>query len=214
MIVFDWMTINVSTTEPGSSVADAFDVILQKKVKHLPVVKDNVLKGILADRDIKDFCLSGATKLSGDQLREILAKTKVRDIMKDKVITTTPDAPVEDAALLMYERRIGCLPVMEDGRLCGIISERDIFRALMDITGVRHGGHRISVFIEDVPGSIKTVADIVRRHGFALQSILTSYEKVPAGYRHIVIRTKGGGQFGAMKAELMGAYRDVRVRKG
>ncbi len=134
--------------------------------------------------------------------------------MKTKVFTTGPDMPIEEAAMLLYDRNIGCLPVVADGKLVGIISDRDIFRALIDITGIRHRGHRIFVTIEDRPGSIKDVADIIRKCGFGLQSILTSYEKVKKGYRNIVIRTTGAGNVKALKAELEGTYTGPRILKG
>jgi acetoin utilization protein AcuB len=168
----------------------------------------------VSDRDIKDFCPSGATTLDVYELHYLLAKTKVKEIMRTKVFTTTSEAPIEDAALIMFDQNIGCLPVVGNGKVSGIISDRDIFRALVDITGVRHGGHRICITIEDRPGSIREVADIVRAHGFSLQSILTSYEKIPEGYRKVVIRTKGEGKFGGLKAELMGRYKDVQIKRG
>jgi acetoin utilization protein AcuB len=214
MIVSDWMTRKVLTVGPDDSVSDAIELIRGKGVKHIPVIKDSRLKGIVSDRDIKDFSPSKATTLDVYELHYLLAKTRIKEIMKSTVVTTSPNTPVEEAAMLMYDRRIGCLPVVEGGRLEGIISDRDIFRALVDITGVRHGGHRVSVLIEDRPGSIRAIADVIRKHGFTLQSILTSYEKVKEGYRHIVIRTKGNGKFGALKAELMGTYTDVRITKG
>ena len=82
---------------------------------------------------------------------------------------------------MLFEKNIGCLPVVEGDVLVGIISDRDIFRALVDITGVRHGGHRICVTVADRPGTIREVTDIVRRHGFHLRGILSSYEGVPKG---------------------------------
>ena len=130
-------------------------------------------------------------------------------------MTTTPDTPVEVAAMIMLDKDIGCLPVVDDGgRLVGIISDKDIFRALVDITGVRHGGNRICVTIEDRPGSIKEVADIVRKHNFRLQGILTSYEGVREGYRRVVIRTKGKGDFKKMKQEIEGLFKICQIRKG
>ena len=72
--------------------------------------------------------------------------------MGAQLTTTTPDTPVEEAALLMLEKNIGCLPVVEGDVLVGIISDRDIFRALVDITGVRHGGHRVCVTVAGPPG--------------------------------------------------------------
>ena len=134
--------------------------------------------------------------------------------MKHKLITTAPTDPVEEAALLMLDKNIGCLPVIDNGRLAGIISDKDIFRALVDITGVRNGGHRICVTLEDRPGSIKEVADIIRRHNFRLQGILTSYEGVREGMRRVVIRTKGKGDFNKMREEIQSTYKTCQVRKG
>jgi acetoin utilization protein AcuB len=214
MFVSDWMTRKVFTITSDSSVSDAIRLIKEKGVMHIPVVKETKLKGIISDGDIKDFSPSKATTLDVYELHYLLAKTKVKEIMKTKVITTTSETPIEEAAMVMYDHKIGCLPVTENGDLIGIISDWDIFHALVDITGVRHGGHRVFMTIEDRPGSIKEVADIIRKYGFSFQSILTSYEKVKEGYRNIVIRAKGKGRFGGLKAELSGTYKDVRIKKG
>ena len=104
--------------------------------------------------------------------------------------------------------------MLEQGQLVGIISDKDIFRALVDITGVRHGGHRMCVTIEDRPGSIKEVADIVRKYNFRLQGILTSYEGVKEGYRRVVIRTKGRGDFNNLQAEIERTYKGCQIKKG
>ncbi len=214
MFVSDWMTRKVSTIQPEESVSDAIRIMKEKGVKHLPVVKAERLKGIVSDRDIKEFSPSKATTLDVYELHYLLAKARVKEIMKTKVITATPDMAVEEAAKSMYDFNIGCLPVLQDEKVVGIITDKDIFRALVDITGVRHGGHRICMVVEDRPGSIREIADIVRKNGFSLQSILTSYECVREGQRQIVIRTKGNGRFGALKAELLGNYKGVRIKKG
>ncbi len=214
MFVKDWMTKKVYTVGPDASVSEASKILREKKIKHLPVLKDGKLKGILSDRDIKEYIPSKATTLDIYELHYLLAKTKVKEIMKRKVFTTTPDTPVEEAAKIMYDQDIGSLPVLDRGALVGIISDRDIFRVLVDITGVRHGGHRVCVVVDDRPGSIKEVADIIRKHGFSLQSILTSYEGIKEGYRKVVIRTKGKGNFKALKSELEGIYRGVSIIKG
>ena len=114
----------------------------------------------------------------------------------------------------MLEGNIGCLPVLEGEELVGIISDRDIFRALVDITGVRHPGHRICLTVPDRPGSIREVADRVRSHGFSLLGILSSYEKVPEGSRRVVIRTGSAGDLEAMRADLTQAYPGIDIRKG
>ena len=214
MFVSDWMTRKVITIAPDSSVSDAVKLMKEKKIKHIPVVKDERLKGIISDRDIREFMPSKATSLDVYELHYLLATTKVKEMMKTKVFTITADSAVEEAAMLMFDYNIGSLPVVEDGKVVGIISDRDIFRVLVDITGVRHGGHRVAITVEDRPGSVREVADIIRKHGFRLQSILTSYEKAPKGYRHVVIRCFGDGKFGSLKAELMGTFVGVKIDKG
>jgi acetoin utilization protein AcuB len=214
MFVSDWMTKRVFTVGLDESVSDAIVLMKVREIKHIPVVKDGRLKGIISDRDIKEFTPSRATALEIYELHYLLAVTKVRDVMRNKVVTTSPDTPVEEAAMLMHDSGIGCLPVMSRGSIVGIISDRDIYRVLVDITGVRHGGHRICLTVEDRPGSVKEVADITRKYGFQLQSVLTSYEGVKEGYRDVVIRTKGTGDFRKLKAEIEKTYSNARIDKG
>ncbi len=214
MYVSDWMTAKVFTVGPDDYLSDALLLMKEKNIKHLPVVKGGKLKGLISDRDIKEYTPSKATSLDIYELHYLLAKTKIKEIMNAKVLTTTPDAPVEEAAMLMLDKSIGCLPVLDDGGLVGIISDKDIYRSLVDITGVRHGGHRICVTIEDRGGSIKEVADIIRKHNFRLQGILTSYEGVKDGYRRVVIRTQGKGDFNGLKNDIECAFKSCQVRKG
>jgi len=214
MYVADWMTKRAFTVGPDDFLSDAITLMKEKAVKHLPVLKGGKLKGILSDRDIKEYSPSKATTLDIYELHYILANTRIKELMKVKVTTTTPDTPVEEAAMIMLDRNIGCLPVIENGSLVGIISDKDIFHALVDITGVRHGGHRIYLTIEDRPGSIREVADIVRHHGFHLQGILTSYEWAREGYRKVVIRTTDMGDFRGLREDLEDNYKNVQIRKG
>ena len=214
MFVSDWMTKKVITITPDDSVSDAVKLMKEKKIKHIPVLRDEKLKGIISDRDIREFSPSKATSLDIYELHYLLATTKVKEMMKTKVITITAESPVEEAAMLMLDNNIGSLPVVEGGRLAGIISDRDIFKVLVDITGIRHGGHRVALTVEDRPGSVREVADIIRKYDFSLQSILTSYEKAPKGFRNVVIRCYGEGKFGALKAELLGTFKGVKIDKG
>ena len=176
-------------------------------------MKDS-LKGIISDRDIKEYSPSKATTLDIYELHYLFAKTKVKEIMKSDLITTTPETPVEEAAMLMMDHDIGCLPVVDKGRLAGIITRTDIYRALVDISGVRHGGNRIDVTLEDRSGSIMEVSNIIRKHGFHLRSILTSYEGVRKGFREVVIRTAGEGNFRNLKQEMEAIYKSIRIREG
>lgn len=213
MFVSDWMTEKVFTLTPDDYVSDAVKMMKERRIKHIPVVKDDRLKGIVSDRDIKEFCPSKATTLDVYELHYLLAKTKIKDIMKGNVVTVTPSTPVEEAAMILRDKNIGALPVVQDDRLIGIISDHDIFRVLVDITGVRHGGTRIYLTVEDKPGSIKDVADIIRKYDFRLLSILTSYENVPAGFRKVVLRSRGEGDIKGLRAELEAKYKDVRLQE-
>jgi acetoin utilization protein AcuB len=214
MFVSDWMTKKVIAVSPDDSISDAARLSKEKGIKHLPVVKKDRLKGILSDRDIKEFVPSKAPSLDAYEMHYILAKTKVKEVMKQKVHTAAPDTPIEEAAMIMHDNDIGCLPVLKNNKVAGIISDRDIFKVLVDITGIRHRGHRISMTVEDRSGSIKDVANIIKKHGFVLQSILTSYEGVKKGLRKIVLRINGSGNFMKMKMELEETYIGITIIKG
>jgi len=214
VFVSDWMTKKVLTVAPDDGIMDTLKLMKENGIKHLPVMKGDRIKGIVSDRDIREFTPSAATSLDVYELHYLLAKMKVKDIMKTNIFTTSPDIPVEEAAMVLYDEHIGCLPVVENGKVVGIISDRDIFRALIDVTGCRHGGNRVYLTVEDHPGSIKEVADVIRKYGFGLQSILTSYEGVRDGYRNIMMRTHGKGSFLGLKNELEKRYKGVRIKKG
>jgi acetoin utilization protein AcuB len=214
MFVADWMTKRVVSVAPDDSISQAMHAMRERGIKHLPVLRGGAVVGVISDRDIKAFCPSKATGLDIYEINYLLAKATVKDAMGPYLTTTTPATPVEEAALVMFENNVGCLPVLEGDVLVGIISDRDIFRALVDITGVRHGGHRICVTVADNPGTIRELTDIVRRHGFHLRGILTSYEGVPKSSRRVVIRTSTEGDFPALRADLEAAYTAVRINQG
>ncbi len=211
MLVRDWMTSYVHTAAPETSVSEVVQLMKEKKVKHLPIVSKGAVAGIVSDRRIKEYLPSKGTSLDIYELNYILAKTTIKEVMVKNVITVHPDTPVEEACMIMFDKDVGCLPVVEQGKLVGIISDKDMFRVLVEITGVRRGGHRISLSVEDKPGSIREVADIIRTHGFRWQSILSTSEKAAPGQRYIVIRTRGEGNFSGLKQELENKYSMIRV---
>jgi len=212
MFVSDWMATKVMSLAPDNTAADALSLMKEKRIHHLPIVTLDKLVGILSDRDLREFIPAKSSTLDVYAVHYLPAKTKLKEIMKTELITTTSDTPLENAAMVMLDRDIGCLPVVDGGKLIGIITDKDIFSALVDITGVRHRGHRVDVTLEDRPGSIQELADIIRRHGFRLRSILTSYEGIKDGYRDVVIRTGGEGNFEGLKKELEKAYQNTRIR--
>lgn len=153
MFVADWMTRKVISVTADNNIVEAIKSMKEKKIKHLPVVDGSgKVVGILSDRDIKEFTPSKVSSFEVRELNYILYTTKVKAIMKKKVFTTSPETPIEEAALTMLENDIGCLPVVEHKKLVGIISDRDLFRVLVDITGVRQGGERFALTLKDKIG--------------------------------------------------------------
>jgi acetoin utilization protein AcuB len=149
------------------------------------------LVGMVTDRDIKEASPSKATTLDVHELYYLLSELKVKDIMSKNVFTIGPEETVEKAAVKMLEHRISGLPVVNDkGKVVGVITQGDIFKVLVSLTGIYRGGIQFAFNLEDRPGSIKEVGDMIRKHGGRMVSILTSYDMCDEGCRHVYIRIK------------------------
>ena len=131
MRVREWMSLLPTTVGPETSVSEARELMRRKVIRHLLVTEGERLVGIITDRDIRLNLPSPATSLSVLEINYLLAKLTVGDVMTKAVITVEPERPIEDAARLILEHRIGALPVMEDGRLVGILTETDLLRAFV-----------------------------------------------------------------------------------
>jgi acetoin utilization protein AcuB len=210
--VSKWMTPKPVTLKPGDSIARAIDVMKEKRIRRIPIVNDSGnLVGIVSDRDLKDVSPSRATTLDIWELHYVLDKLKLGDIMTKKPWTVTPEMPIEKAALLMLEKKVEGLPVVDDrGGLVGILTEGDIFRALVNLTGVAKKKTRVSLLVPDRPGSIREAADICRGLGGTIFSILGSYAKVPSGKRELVMRVDCPSPE-TLRAELAKKFDDVSV---
>jgi len=162
MYVKNRMTANPYTISPESTVADALELMRSKQIRRAPVVKNGKLMGIITERKLLEISPSPATSLSIFEINYLLSKTKIESIMTKDVITVTPDSLLEEASIKMREHDIGGLPVVENGKLVGIITETDIFDAFIEIMGFRDQGSRIAVDIdEDKPGVLAKVAGII-----------------------------------------------------
>jgi len=131
MRVKEWMSASPTTAGPKTSVSEAREVMRRKVIRHLLVTEGERLVGIVTDRDIRLNLPSPATSLSVWEINYLLTKLTVGDVMTKAVITVEPERPIEEAARLMLEHRIGALPVVEDGRLGGILTETDLLRAFV-----------------------------------------------------------------------------------
>jgi len=211
MLVEKWMTRTPVTIEESDSLSMAMHVLKEKKIRRLPVLRKGKLVGIVTDRDLKAASPSEATSLDIWELHFLLGKLKIKDVMSKKLITITPKDTIEKAAMVMMERRIGGLPVVdESGALIGILTEDDVFRALVEVTGANLKKTRVSLLIPDEAGTIRTVADICRRGGGKIISILTSYTKVPAGMRELIMRIDCADTE-ALRADLAKKFGTVSV---
>jgi acetoin utilization protein AcuB len=194
VLVSDWMTTDVITVNPRTSIFTVVKLMKEHNIKHIPVTDGATLKGLISDRLLKEYAPSKATSLDVYELHYLMEEIEARQLMHKKVITTSPDTPIEEAAMVMLDHDIGCLPVIEADKLAGIVSDHDIFRALVDITGIRHGGYRFATCVEDRSGSTQKIVDVVRKYGLTVESVLTSHEGAPQGCRYVVIRATGSDE--------------------
>lgn len=189
MLVRNWMTPNVITISPDTSLLKIGKLMRDHKVRRVPVLSsDGKLKGIVSDRDVRDASPSKATTLDMYEMHYLLAEIKASNIMTPNPITVKPDDTVEMAAMLMLDHKIGGLPVVEHDRLVGIISEQDVFKALVNITGVREESFQVGFAIANRQGAMKPIFDLVRNRGGRILSVLSNNNN--EGERHIFLRLK------------------------
>lgn len=187
MKVRERMTPDPITITADTSVADAMALMREKNVKRLPVMDRGKLCGIVTLMDLSENAPSPATTLSIFEASYLLARTKVRDIMsKRPLITVDADANLERAALLMRQNDIGGLPVLERGKLVGIITESNIFDAFIDILGVDRPGTRIDLVVGERVGTVADITRIIADRGISIENIVLN-EK-PGGDYDLILR--------------------------
>jgi acetoin utilization protein AcuB len=166
MLVRDRMTLNPVTIAPEVSVTDALRLMSEKKIRRLPVIDNQGnLVGIVSDRDLLLASPSPATSLAIWEIHELLAKLTVEKMMTREVITVPEDTPLEEAARIMADSRIGGLPVMRDRALVGIISESDLFKTLLQLLGGRRSGVRLTVATAGAKGTLAAITGAIFEAG-------------------------------------------------
>ena len=190
MPVQNWMTTDVVSVGPDTSLLKVGKLMKDHHIRRIPVVDDNgQVVGIISDRDVRDASPSKATTLDMYEMHYLLAELKAKNIMTAKPITVKPTDTVEQAALIMLDNKVGGLPVVDDnGRLVGIISDHDVFKALVDITGARMGGLQFAIELPDQPGTARPLFDLLRAHNARLLSVLTVSNA--DGNRQLFIRVR------------------------
>ena len=192
MLIENWMTKDVVTTTPETSMMKASKIMKEKGISRLPVVDEKgVLVGIISDRDVKDASPSKATTLDMHELYYLLSEIKIKDIMTKKVVTIKTGETVDTAAAIMLEHKIGGMPVVDQAnKVVGIVTDSDIFKVLVRITGVLEGGVQIGMRLSNEPGGLVPVLDYLKDHGARLMSLLTSCEPPEVGLREVYLRIR------------------------
>lgn len=187
MYVHRRMTANPYTIAVDAPIDEAIELMRAKNIKRIPVTQDDKVVGMLTQADIQALSSPKATTLSVFELNYLLSKAKVRDAMSKMVISISPGALLEEAAVLMRENRVGALMVMQDNQLVGIITESDIFDAFIDLLGFRVVGTRITVEAADVPGALAGICETFRSFGANITH--TAVYRGNASKSEVVIRT-------------------------
>lgn len=190
MLVKNWMTTDLITIGPDDSMQEAIRLLQEHQINQLPVVDKGQLVGIVSDRDLKRASPSDATTLDMHELLYLISKLKIRDLMKKEVITVPLDYTVEETAQLLLDHRLSGVPVVDgSGHVAGIITRIDLFRVLIDITGLGKRGIQFALQLKDESGAIREIRELIRESGARTASILTaSTENTPDGYFNVYFR--------------------------
>jgi acetoin utilization protein AcuB len=206
MLVGERMTRDPVTIREDESIDEGLHLMRERKVRRLPVMDHaGQMVGIVSDKDLLHAAPSPATSLSVYELHYLLAKLKIKQIMSSPVIWVSPDTPIEEAARIMADNKVGGLPVVQDEKLVGIITETNIFRVLIELLGARTGGLRVTLSIHEGKGVLAKLAQALADLGANIVSIVT-YSDRATGERLITMKISDADPSATQKAlEGLGA---------
>lgn len=161
MLVGERMTHPVITVGPDVPVMDALDMLRREHIRRAPVVDNGKLVGIVSENDLRNASPGQATTLSVWEINYLVSKITVRKVMTKEVISTIEDTPIEEAARIMADHKIGGLPVLRDGKVVGIVTETDIFKIMLEMLGARQKAARVSVIVPNVAGEIASLSKAI-----------------------------------------------------
>lgn len=178
MLVKDRMTPDPHTIMTNTSISEALNTMREYKIRRLPVIdKHGKLIGIVSEKQLLYASPSPATSLSVYEIGYLLSKLKVEEIMSRDLVTVDANAPLEEAARLMADNEVSGLPVMENGKLVGIITETDIFKVLLEMLGARDPGVRITLRVKDKPGILSALTGAITELDGDIISLGTFYDE-------------------------------------
>jgi acetoin utilization protein AcuB len=188
MFVRDRMSSPAVTITPNTTLQDALNLMHEHRFRRLPVVDEKGrLVGIVSERDLLYASPPPATLLNGLELNHVLSKLQIEEVMTQDVITTTPDAFVEDVARLMVENKIGGLPIVdEDNQVVGVITETDVFRAFIEMYRAGHSGLYLTLKVRDRERVMAELSKAVFGLGGNILSISSFCDERTGDYRLVI----------------------------
>jgi acetoin utilization protein AcuB len=174
MLVYERMSRNPITIAADVPIDEALNRMRENQVRRLPVVdKKGNLVGIVSEKDLLYASPSPVTSLSIHEIHYLVSKIKVADVMTKDVITVEEYTPLEEAARIMADHKIGGLPVVRDGTLVGIITETDLFKIFIELLGAREAGVRVTMLVPEQPGTLATITHEIAKMGGNIISLGT-----------------------------------------
>ncbi|MFP3854179.1 MAG: CBS domain-containing protein [Anaerolineales bacterium] len=175
MLVGERMSKPVITVSPDTSIQEALNRMHANHIRRLPVLNNKgKLLGIITEQDLLHASPSDATSLSIWEMKFLLSKIQISEVMSKEVVTVNHDTPVEVAARIMADRKIGGLPVLQNGELTGIITETDLFRIFLEMLGAYNAGIRVTVLIPNIPGELSQITTAIHDAGGNIISLSTA----------------------------------------
>lgn len=165
MLVGERMSRPVISVTPDMPVQDALALFKKEHIRRAPVIKDGKMVGIVSDKDLLNASPSPVTSLSIWEINYLISKIQVSEVMTRKVVTVNTDTPIEEAARVMADNKFGGLPVMDDARVVGIITETDLFKIFLELMGAREKGLRVTAQVADAPGALARITKAVAEAG-------------------------------------------------
>lgn len=192
MLIREWMSDDVITATEETSMLKVSRQMKEFGIRRVPIVDENhKVVGIVSDRDIKEASPSKATTLDVHELYYLLSEIKARDIMTANPVCVHLNDSIEHVALLLQEKGLTGLPVIDDEDiLVGMITEHDIFKVLVEITGARKGGTQFALYVSDEAGSLQPILEIIRQNSGRITSILTGRQKEQDAVHEVFIRIR------------------------
>ena len=174
MAVKDFMTKRVVYVSPETTVAAAADIMRDKELRRLPVIEHDKLVGLITEGTMAEASPSKATSLSIYEMNYLLNKTKVGDIMIKNVLTVSKYASLEDAIYIMLQNKVGVLPVVDNDQISGIITDKDVFRAFLEISGYGQAGIRIGLEVPDTPRVLEKIANLIASENLNIERTIVA----------------------------------------